>query len=120
MPVVGNMGYILYILLAIVGGFMALSGMGNFGLAGAGKLTLGALISLLTLSRSFVNPLGQVSMQFNMVMMALAGASRIFQLMDEKPEDDERLRHTRQRRARRRRPHHDRSGPRNRPLGLEA
>mgnify|MGYP002580623818 CR=1 FL=1 len=88
MPVVGNMGYILYILLAIVGGFMALSGMGNFGLAGAGKLTLGALISLLTLSRSFVNPLGQVSMQFNMVMMALAGASRIFQLMDEKPEDD--------------------------------
>ena len=59
MPVVGNMGYILYILLAIVGGFMALSGMGNFGLAGAGKLTLGALISLLTLSRSFVNPLGQ-------------------------------------------------------------
>ena len=88
MPVVGNMGYILYILLAIVGGFMALSGMGNFGFAGAGKLTLGALISLLTLSRSFVNPLGQVSMQFNMVMMALAGASRIFQLMDEKPEDD--------------------------------
>ena len=88
MPVVGNMGYILYILLAIVGGFIALSGMGNFGLAGAGKLTLGALISLLTLSRSFVNPLGQVSMQFNMVRMALAGASRIFQLMDEKPEDD--------------------------------
>ena len=88
MPVVGNMGYILYILLAIVGGFMALSGAGNFGLSGAGTLTLGTLISLLTLSRSFVNPLGQVSMQFNMVMMALAGASRIFQLMDEKPEDD--------------------------------
>ena len=85
MPVVGNMGYILYILLAIVGGFMALSGVGNFGLSGAGTLTLG---TLLTLSRSFVNPLGQVSMQFNMVMMALAGASRIFQLMDEKPEDD--------------------------------
>ncbi len=88
MPVVGNMGYILYILLAIAGGSMALSGVGNFGLSGAGTLTLGTLISLLTLSRSFVNPLGQVSMQFNMVMMALAGASRIFQLMDEKPEDD--------------------------------
>ena len=88
MPVVGNMGYILYILLAIVGGCMALAGVGNFGLSGAGTLTLGTLISLLTLSRSFVNPLGQVSMQFNMVMMALAGASRIFQLMDEKPEDD--------------------------------
>ena len=88
MPVVGNMGYMLYILLAIVGGAMALCGVGNFGLSRFGTLTLGSLISLLTLSRSFINPLGQVSMQFNMVMMALAGASRIFQLMDEKPEDD--------------------------------
>ncbi|PLS27814.1 ABC transporter ATP-binding protein [Bifidobacterium parmae] len=88
MPVVGNMGYILYILLAIVGGAMALAGVGNFGLAGAGPLTLGTLISLLTLSRSFINPLGQVSMQLNMVMMALAGASRIFQLMDEPVEAD--------------------------------
>ena len=88
MPIVGNMGYLLYILLAIFGGFAAISGLGNFGLSGAGPLTLGTLISLLTLSRSFVNPLGQVSMQFNMVMMALAGASRIFALMDEQPEDD--------------------------------
>ncbi|OZG62775.1 Rrf2 family transcriptional regulator [Bifidobacterium lemurum] len=88
MPVVGNMGYILYVLLAIVGGSVALSGIGNFGLSGAGPLTLGTLISLLTLSRSFVNPIGQVSMQFNMVMMALAGASRIFALMDEPVEDD--------------------------------
>ena len=88
MPIVGNMGYLLYILLAIFGGFAAISGLGNFGLSGTGPLTLGTLISLLTLSRSFVNPLGQVSMQFNMVMMALAGASRIFALMDEQPEDD--------------------------------
>ena len=88
MPIVGNMGYLLYILLAIFGGSAAISGLGNFGLSGAGPLTLGTLISLLTLSRSFVNPLGQVSMQFNMVMMALAGASRIFALMDEQPEDD--------------------------------
>jgi len=88
MPVVGNMGYMLYILLAIVGGAMALAGVGNFGLAGAGPLTLGTLISLLTLSRSFINPLGQVSMQLNMVMMALAGASRIFALMDEPVEAD--------------------------------
>jgi ATP-binding cassette subfamily B protein len=88
MPVVGNMGYILYVLLAIVGGIASLSGMGNFGPAGAGTLTLGTLISLLTLSRSFVNPIGQVSMQFNMVMMALAGASRIFALLDEPVESD--------------------------------
>ncbi|KAB7789130.1 ABC transporter ATP-binding protein [Bifidobacterium cebidarum] len=88
MPVVGNMGYILYILLAIVGGAMALAGVGNVGLNGFGPLTLGTLISLLTLSRSFINPLGQVSMQLNMVMMALAGASRIFALMDEPIESD--------------------------------
>ncbi|PJM78732.1 ABC transporter ATP-binding protein [Bifidobacterium scaligerum] len=88
MPVVGNMGYMLYILLAIVGGAMALAGVGNVGLNGFGQLTLGTLISLLTLSRSFINPLGQVSMQLNMVMMALAGASRIFALMDETVESD--------------------------------
>ncbi|KAA8823585.1 ABC transporter ATP-binding protein [Bifidobacterium reuteri] len=88
MPVVGNMGYVLYILLAIVGGAVALGGVGNFGLSGAGPLTLGTLVSLLTLSRSFINPLGQVSMQLNMVMMALAGASRIFALMDEPVESD--------------------------------
>ena len=61
MPIVGNMGYLLYILLAIFGGFAAIGGLGNFGLSGTGPLTLGTLISLLTLSRSFVNPLGQVS-----------------------------------------------------------
>ena len=89
MPIVGNMGYLLYILLAIFGGSAAISGLGNFGLSGTGPLTLGTLISLLTLSRSFVNQRFQeVSMQFNMVMMALAGASRIFALMDEQPEDD--------------------------------
>ena len=88
MPIVGNMGYVLYILLAIVGGAMALAGVGNFGLSGAGPLTLGTLVSLLTLSRSYINPIGQVSMQFNMVMMALAGASRIFALMDEPVEAD--------------------------------
>ena len=88
MPVVGNMGYVLYILLAIIGGAMALAGVGNFGLSGSGPLTIGTLVSLLTLSRSYINPLGQVSMQLNMVMMALAGASRIFALMDEPVETD--------------------------------
>ncbi|RBP98607.1 ABC transporter [Bifidobacterium aemilianum] len=88
MPVVGNMGYLLYVLLAIFGGLAGIAGWGNFGLGGAGTLTLGTLISLLTLSRSFINPIGQVSMQFNMVMMALAGASRIFALMDEPVETD--------------------------------
>ncbi|KFI71363.1 putative ABC transporter ATP-binding protein [Bifidobacterium minimum] len=89
MPVVGNMGYMLYVLLAIVGGAVALAGWGNVGLSGSGTLTLGTLIAVLTLSRAFVNPIGQVSMQFNMVMMALAGASRIFALMDEPVESDD-------------------------------
>ncbi|RBP99518.1 ABC transporter ATP-binding protein [Bifidobacterium xylocopae] len=88
MPVVGNMGYLLYVILAILGGLAGVMGWGNVGLSGSGPLTLGTIISLLTLSRSFVNPIGQVSMQFNMVMMALAGASRIFALMDEPVETD--------------------------------
>jgi ATP-binding cassette subfamily B protein len=88
MPVVGNMGYMLYVLMAVIGGFAGLNGWMNFGLAGAGTMTLGTIVSLLTLSRSFINPIGQVSMQFNMIMMALAGASRIFNLLDEPVETD--------------------------------
>lgn len=89
MPVVGNMGYMLYIILAILGGIAGILGWNDFGLAGSGPLTLGAIIALLTLSRSFINPIGQVSMQFNMVMMALAGASRIFAMMDEPVESND-------------------------------
>lgn len=88
MPVTANMGYLLYVLIAIIGGAMAIAGWDNLGMTGMGPLTLGTLISLLTLSRAFINPIGQVSMQFNMVMMALAGASRIFTLMDEPSESD--------------------------------
>ena len=88
MPVVGNMGYMLYILIAVIGGAAGLAGIPNIGLTGASTLTIGTIISFLTLSRSFVNPIGQISMQFNMVVMALAGASRIFDLMDEESEQD--------------------------------
>ena len=87
MPVVGNMGYLLYVLSAIFGGLAALGNWGNLSFSGA-AFTIGTIISLLTLSRSFVNPIGQVSQQMTMVMMALAGASRIFALMDEPPEKD--------------------------------
>ncbi len=89
MPIVGNMGYLLYVLLAIVGGITAIAGWPNLGLTGPSAFTLGTIISVLTLSRAFINPIGQVSMQFNMVMMALAGASRIFALMDEPVEGDD-------------------------------
>lgn len=89
MPVVGNMGYMLYVILAIVGGAAGIAGVPNLSLAGVGTMSIGTIVSFLTLSRSFVNPIGQISMQFNMVIMALAGASRIFDLMDEMSEQDE-------------------------------
>ncbi len=89
MPVVGNLGYILYVLLAILGGAAGIAGIPNLSLTGVNALTIGTIISFLTLSRSFINPIGQISMQFNMVVMALAGASRIFDLMDEESEQDE-------------------------------
>lgn len=89
MPVVGNMGYMLYVLLAIVGGAAGIAELPNLSLTGVNVLTIGTIISFLTLSRSFINPIGQISMQFNMVVMALAGASRIFDLMDEMSETDD-------------------------------
>lgn len=89
MPVVGNMGYLLYVILAVIGGAAGIAGLPNLSLTGIHALTIGTIVSFLTLSRAFVNPIGQISMQFNMVIMALAGASRIFDLLDEEPERDD-------------------------------
>mgnify|MGYP001266107169 FL=1 len=88
MPIVGNMGYMLYVLLAIIGGAAGIAELPNLSLTGVNLLTIGTIVSFLTLSRSFINPIGQISMQFNMVVMALAGASRIFELMDAEVEQD--------------------------------
>lgn len=88
MPIVNNIGYILYVLLAVIGGAAGIAGLPNLSLTGVNTLTMGTIISFLTLSRSFINPIGQISMQLNMVAMALAGASRIFELMDEESEQD--------------------------------
>jgi ATP-binding cassette subfamily B multidrug efflux pump len=88
MPVVGNMGYVLYVLIALIGGSIAIAGWPNLTLTGINTFSIGTIISFLTLSRSFINPIGQISSQFNMVVMAMAGASRIFDLLDEKPEED--------------------------------
>lgn len=79
MPLNGNLGYLLYVLLAIVGGCVAVA-------TGGTAISLGAIASVMNLSRSFMQPISQVSQQINMVIMALAGAKRIFDLMDEKPE----------------------------------
>ncbi|NLX85497.1 MAG: ABC transporter ATP-binding protein [Synergistaceae bacterium] len=89
MPVVGNMGYLLYVLIAIIGGAAGIAEVPNLSLTGINLLTIGTIISFLTLSRSFINPIGRISTQFNTMIMALAGASRIFDLMDEKSEPDE-------------------------------
>ncbi|MBU3074770.1 ABC transporter ATP-binding protein [Clostridium estertheticum] len=81
MPIMSNLGNLLYVLVAIVGGVLALSGIGG--------LTLGAIASFLQLSKTFSMPIGQISQQLNAVIMALAGAERIFELMDEESEEDE-------------------------------
>ena len=88
MPVVGNMGYVLYVIVALLGGSIAIAGWPNLTLKGMQAFTIGTIISFLLLSRSFINPIGQISSQFNMVVMAMAGASRIFDLLDENSEED--------------------------------
>ena len=87
-PVSNNLGHLQYILIATLGGLLVLlSTTGNVG--GLLTLTAGGLISFLQLSKSFTNPINQVTQQLNSVIMALAGAKRIFELMDEIPETDE-------------------------------
>ena len=81
MPIMGNIGYINYVAVAIVGAILAISGFLGF--------TLGALASFLQLTRSFSQTVNQMSQQFNFVIMALAGSERIFKLLDEKKETDE-------------------------------
>lgn len=88
MPMMNALGYVQYVIIAVLGGYMAISGTTNLSLIGTGTLTLGMIASFLTLSRNFTNPISQISNQFNSIVTALAGASRIFSFMDEKPETD--------------------------------
>ena len=80
-PVNNNLGYIQYAILAIAGGLIAIASGGEL-------LTLGKLITFLVLSRTFNQPISQLSNQINSIVMALAGAERIFELMDEPEEED--------------------------------
>lgn len=89
MPILHNVGNLMYVLLAIVGGILVLAGAPNFGLAGAGTITAGIIVSFLGMSRQLSQVIGQMSMQVSMVAMGLAGAARVFALMDEEPEEDE-------------------------------
>lgn len=88
-PLMGALGYLQYVIIAFVGGYMAIKGVANLSLSGFGVLSLGGIASFLTLSRNFTNPISQISNQLNSIIMALAGASRIFKFMDEKPEVDD-------------------------------
>ena len=80
-PINAQLGNVSYVLCALVGGLLALNGVGGF--------TLGGLASFLTFNKSFNMPINQVSQQMNAIVMALAGADRIFRLLDEKTEVDE-------------------------------
>lgn len=88
MPIMGNLGHLQYVLVAIVGGLLAIASVPNLTIVGIGVITLGGIASFLQLSRSFTMPISQVSQQINSVVMALAGAEHIFELMDEPSEED--------------------------------
>lgn len=81
MPIMGNLGHLQYVLIAIIGGGLALNGVGG--------VTVGIIASFLILCRNFTMPISQISQQINSIIIALAGAERIFSLIDEVPEKDE-------------------------------
>lgn len=80
MPILNNLGELEYVLVAIIGGILSINGIGT--------LTIGAIASFLQLTKSFNQPIKQISQQINSVIMAMAGAKRIFELLDTKPEED--------------------------------
>lgn len=80
-PVIGNIGNLQFVLTAVLGGILSVAGVGG--------ITLGVMASYLQFTKSFTQPFMQVAQQFNSIVMALAGAERIFALIDEKPETDE-------------------------------
>ena len=80
-PINAQLGNMSYVVCVIVGGLLAINGIGT--------LTLGKLASFLTFNKSFNMPINQISMQFNSIIMALAGADRVFKLLDEQPEVDD-------------------------------
>ena len=91
MPSVAQLGNLSYVICTVIGALLVLSGFGiaDCPFAGLAPLTLGGLVSFLTFNKSFNMPINQVSMQFNSIIMALAGADRVFKLMDEPSEEDE-------------------------------
>ena len=88
MPIMGNIGNILYVLIAFVGGILIISGVKNLSLSGQ-VMGIAVVVPFLNMTRQFTNNVSQVSQQVNGIVMAMAGARRIFELLDEEPEKDE-------------------------------
>ncbi|MBE6546196.1 MAG: ABC transporter ATP-binding protein [Ruminococcaceae bacterium] len=88
MPIMGNIGNTLYALLAFVGGVLILTGVPNLSLSGQ-AMTVAVVLPFLNMTKQFTNNVSQVSQQMNAIVMAMAGAKRIFELLDEEPEVDE-------------------------------
>ena len=89
MPILANIGNIMYVLLAIVGGIMVTLKVPNLSLGGSPTLTIGVIVSFLGISRQLSVTISQISMQVSMVAQALAGSDRVFRLIDEESEKDE-------------------------------
>ncbi len=89
MPILGNIGNIMYVLLAIVGAALVAAKAPNLSLTGVDTITAGIIISFLSMSRQMSQTVGQVSSQVAMIAMATGGAERIFEIIDEKPEQDD-------------------------------
>ncbi len=90
MPAIMNIGHVVFVAVAIVGGALVLGGVHNLSLTGiaAEVITMGSIVAFLNMSRQFTLNIGQVSMQINAVVMAIAGAGRIFEFLDNEPETD--------------------------------
>ena len=89
MPVLNNIGNIMYVLLAVLGGLLLTFEATNVGLNGIGVISVGTIVYFLSVSRQMAQTIGQTSMQVNMITMGLAGAGRIFELIDEVSETDD-------------------------------
>jgi len=87
MPILGNIGNLMYVLIALAGGLMIVLNAPNLSLAGVSAMSLGIIVSFLNMSRQLSQTFAQMSNQIGMIVMALAGAKRIFELIDEQPED---------------------------------
>ncbi len=88
-PVMNNIGHLLYIVLAIVGTLLAVSGARNISISGEKVMSLPIIIAFLPMSKSFTMSINQIAQQINMIFMGIAGADRIYTLLDEKSETDD-------------------------------